>query len=46
MIEVRNVAPHSCATEWQQQINLPIVGGKFPPAHESFREFIGITVHD
>jgi hypothetical protein len=44
-IEVRSAAPHfSCGTEWQQQINLPIVGGKFPPAHRSYREFIGIMV--
>jgi hypothetical protein len=43
-IEVRNVAPHSCGTERQRQINLLIVGGKFPPAHESYRESIGIMV--
>jgi len=45
-IEVRNVAPRSCGTERQQQINLPIVGGKFPPGHGSYREFIGIMVTD
>jgi len=43
-IEVRNVAPRSCSTERQQQINLPIVGGKFPPVRGSYREFIGIMV--
>jgi hypothetical protein len=45
-IEVRSVAPHSCGTEWQQQINLPIGGGKSPPTHGSYREFIAITVPD
>jgi len=34
--------PHSCGTERQQQINLPIVGGKFPAAHGSCCELIGI----
>jgi hypothetical protein len=44
-IEVRNTAPHfSCGTERQRQINLPIVGGKFPPGHGSYRKFIGIMV--
>jgi hypothetical protein len=43
-IEVRNVAPHSCGTERQQLINLPIVGCTFPSAHESYREFIRIMV--
>jgi len=37
--EIRNVAPHSCGTERRQEINLPIVGGKFPAAHGSCREF-------
>jgi hypothetical protein len=45
-IEVWNVAPHSCDTERKQQINLPIGGGKFPAAHGSYREFIGIMVPD
>jgi hypothetical protein len=45
-IEVRNVAPHFCGNERQQQINLPIGGGKFPQAHGSYRQFIGIMVPD
>jgi hypothetical protein len=46
-IEVRNVAPHfSCGTGRQQPINLPIVGGKLPPAHGSYRDFIGIMVRE
>jgi hypothetical protein len=44
--EIRNVVPHSCGTERQQEINLPIVGGKFPAAHGSNREFIGIMVSE
>jgi hypothetical protein len=44
-IEIRSAAPHfSCDTERRRQINLLIVGGKFPPATRSYREFIGITV--
>ena len=38
--------PHSCGTERRQEINLPIVGGKFPAAHGSCREFIGIMVSE
>jgi hypothetical protein len=45
-IEVWSVVPHSCGTERQQQINLPIGGGKFPQAHGSYRKFIGIMVPD
>jgi hypothetical protein len=44
--EVRNVAPHFCGNERQQQINLPIAGGKFPQMHGSCREFIEITVSE
>jgi hypothetical protein len=44
--EVRNVAPHFCGNERPQQINLPIAGGKFLPAHGSYREFIEIMVSE
>jgi hypothetical protein len=44
--EIRNVVPHSCGTERRQEINLPIVGGKFPAAHGSCRKFIGIMVSE
>jgi hypothetical protein len=44
--EVRNVAPHFCGNERQQQINLPIGGGRFPQAHGSYREFIEIMVSE
>jgi hypothetical protein len=44
--EVRNVAPRFCGNERPQQINLPIVGGKFPAAHGSYREFIEIMVSE
>jgi hypothetical protein len=44
--EVRNVSPHFCGNEPQQQINLPIAGGKFLLAHGSFPEFIEIMVSE
>jgi hypothetical protein len=44
--EVRNVAPPFCGNERPQQINLPIAGAKFLPAHGSYREFIGIMVSE
>jgi hypothetical protein len=40
--KVRNVAPHFSGNGRQQQINLPVVGGKFPAAQASCREFIVI----
>jgi len=44
--EIRSGVPHSCGTERQQQINLPIAGGKFLLAHGSSPEFIGIMVSE